>query len=245
MASYKYDNANRLTEGAGTAIEYDNASNPTKVGGTELKYDKASQLEKAGSTSYAFDKLGERTQAGEGAAALKYGYDQAGNMISVKRETPSINDSYAYDGSGLRQSETISGTTKHLAWDTAEELPLVLYDGTNYYLDGPEGLPFEQIASETSTYLHHDQAGSTRLLTAQAGTTLRRLHIDLRGNLRGAQWHGDLEPPRRRPVHEPRHRAGLPGGGRRPGAARPVHERRSADGADRGDVWVCGEQSGE
>ena len=69
------------------------------------------------------------------------------------------------------QSETISATTKHLAWDTAESLPLLLYDGTNYYVYGPEGLPIEQIASETSTYLHHDAAGSTRLLTAQAGTT--------------------------------------------------------------------------
>jgi RHS repeat-associated protein len=171
VASYKYDDGNRLTEGAGTAVEYDNAGNPKKIGATALEYDNASELKKAGTTSYTFDKLGERTQAGEGAAAIKYGYDQAGNMISVKRETPKIEDSYTYDGSGLRQSETISGTTKHLVWDTAETLPLLLYDGTNYYLYGPEGLPIEQIASETSTYLHHDQQGSTRLLTAQAGTT--------------------------------------------------------------------------
>jgi RHS repeat-associated protein len=171
-SGYKYDNANRLTEGAGTAFAYDNAGNPTKLGSTELKYDAASELEKAGPTTYSFNKLGGRTKASpEGALATNYGYDQAGNLISVKRESPSINDSYAYDGSGLRQSESISGTTKHFGWDTAEPLPLLLSDGTNYYVYGPEGLPIEQIASETPTYLHHDQQGSTRLLTAQAGTT--------------------------------------------------------------------------
>jgi RHS repeat-associated protein len=171
VASYEYDSANRLTKGAGTSFEYDNAGNPKKIGATELEYDNASELKKAGATKYTFNEEGQRTQAGEGASALKYGWDQAGDMISVKRETPSLEDTYTYDGNGLRQSQKISGTTTHLAWDTAEPLPLLLYDGTNYYVYGPEGLPIEQIASETSTYLHHDQAGSTRLLTAQAGTT--------------------------------------------------------------------------
>ncbi len=52
-----------------------------------------------------------------------------------------------------------------------EELPLILGDGTNSYIYGSEGLPFEQISSGgTVTYLHHDQAGSTRLLTGSTGT---------------------------------------------------------------------------
>jgi RHS repeat-associated protein len=172
VLAYEYDKANRLSKSGEEGFSYDNASNPTKIGATELKYDAASQLEKAGTTTYSFDKLGERTKASpEGGSATSYGYDQVGNLVSVKRETPKIEDSYTYDGVGLRASETISGTTKHLAWDTAEGLPLLLYDGTNYYLYGPEGLPVEQIASESATYLHHDQQGSTRLLTAQAGTT--------------------------------------------------------------------------
>jgi RHS repeat-associated protein len=169
--SYEYDKANRLTKAAATAFEYDNAGNPKKIGATELKYDAASQLEKAGTTSYTFDKLGERTKASpEGGSATTYGYDQAGNLITVKRETPKIEDSYTYDGAGLRQSETIGGTTKHLAWNTVTPLPVVLYDGTNYYVYGPGELPIEQIAGETPTWLHHDQQGSTRLLTSQAGT---------------------------------------------------------------------------
>jgi RHS repeat-associated protein len=170
--SYEYDKANRLTKGAGTTFEYDNAGNPKKIGATELKYDSASELEKAGTTTYSFNTLGERTKASpEGGSETKYGWDQAGNLTTVKRTSPAIEDSYGYDGDGLRQSETISGATKHLAWDTAESLPLVLYDGTNYYVYGPEGMPIEQISSETPTWLHHDQAGSTRLLTSQTGAT--------------------------------------------------------------------------
>ena len=53
----------------------------------------------------------------------------------------------------------------------AEELPLILSDGTNSYIYAPGGLPIEQISSGgTVTYLHHDQQGSTRLLTGSSGT---------------------------------------------------------------------------
>jgi RHS repeat-associated protein len=52
-----------------------------------------------------------------------------------------------------------------------EGLPLILSDGTNSYIYGPGGLPVEQISSGgTVSYLHHDQQGSTRLLTGTTGT---------------------------------------------------------------------------
>jgi RHS repeat-associated protein len=169
---YTYDKANRLTKGGEASFEYDNAGNPTKIGTTAYSYDKASQLEKGGTTTYGFDKLGERTKASpEGGSATTYGYDQAHNLVSIARTTPKIENTYAYDGKGLRVSEKISGATNRLAWDTAEPLPLLLYDGTRYYLYGPDGAPFEQIVSEAPTYLHHDGQGSTRLLTDSAGTT--------------------------------------------------------------------------
>jgi RHS repeat-associated protein len=49
---------------------------------------------------------------------------------------------------------------------------LILGDGANSYVYGPDGLPIEQINTSTGTvtYLHHDQAGSTRLLTGSTGT---------------------------------------------------------------------------
>jgi RHS repeat-associated protein len=52
-----------------------------------------------------------------------------------------------------------------------EGLPLILSDTTNSYIYGPGGLPIEQVSSGgTVTYLHHDQQGSTCLLTGSTGT---------------------------------------------------------------------------
>jgi hypothetical protein len=46
----------------------------------------------------------------------------------------------------------------------------ILSDTTNSYIYGPSGLPIEQITSGgTVTYLHHDQQGSTRLITVSSG----------------------------------------------------------------------------
>ena len=91
-------------------------------------------------------------------------YDQAGEPTWVERpkegETSEIKDSYAYDGNGLRASQTVSGTTTYFTWDMTEGLPLLLSDTTNSYIYGPGGLPIEQISSGgTVTYLHHDQQG--------------------------------------------------------------------------------------
>ncbi|HEY5709637.1 MAG TPA: RHS repeat-associated core domain-containing protein [Solirubrobacterales bacterium] len=171
---YEYDERERLKKGAGTSFEYDAANNPTKLGATTLKYDNASQLEEAGTTEYAYDEVGQRTEANPASGpSTTYGYDQAGNLTSVDRaeegEVAKIEDDYAYDGTGLRSSQTISGVKAQFAWDVSEKLPLLLHDGTSYYLYGPGGLPFEQISSETATYLHHDHLGSTRLITNASG----------------------------------------------------------------------------
>lgn len=173
---YEYDENERLKKGAGTSFGYDAANNPTTFGSASLKYDKASQLEEGGGIKYSFNSMGQRTKATPSSGpATTYGYDQAGNLTSVKRpeegKVNKIEDSYTYDGGGLRASETVNGTTTQMTWDLAEPLPLLLYDGTNSYIYGPEGIPVEQIASETATYLHHDQQGSTRLLTNAAGET--------------------------------------------------------------------------
>jgi RHS repeat-associated protein len=166
---YGYDEKERMTSGAGAVFKYDAANSPTEVAGATQKFDEASQLTEVGSTKYIFNEVGERTEVKpKEGPVTKYGYDQAGNLISITKEG-SIEDTYAYDGNGLRASQTIKGAKTQMAWDTAEELPLLLYDGTNCYLYGPDGAPFEQIAEETATYLHHDQQGSTRLLTNSEG----------------------------------------------------------------------------
>jgi RHS repeat-associated protein len=168
--TYGYDEKERMTSGAGSTFKYDSANSPIEVAGTTQKFDEASELKEAGSTKYAYDEVGERVEAKPGTGPVtKYGFDQAGNLTSVSKEG-SIEDTYAYDGNGLRSSQKISGVKSQLTWDgVSGEVPLLLYDGTNYYLYGPDGTPIEQIAGTTVAYLHHDQQGSTRLLTNSLG----------------------------------------------------------------------------
>ncbi len=189
--AYEYDANNRLKKGGTIAYEYDTADNPTKLGTGTYKYDKASELETGPSLTYTYNELGERikTKPTSGPATT-YGYDEAGNLTSVERpkegETTEIKDTYAYDGNGLRASQTISGTTTYLAWNVSEPLPLLLNDGTNSYIYGPGGLPIEQISSSGAIlYLHHDQQGSTRLLTSSTGAKEASFTYDAYGNTTG------------------------------------------------------------
>ena len=104
------------------------------------------------------------------STSTSYTYDQAGNLTAVEQpEAPAIDETYAYDGTGLRASQTVSGATSHLTWDTSGGLPLLLDDGHASYIYGPGGLPVEQISEGTPTFYHHDQLGSTRMLTNASG----------------------------------------------------------------------------
>jgi RHS repeat-associated protein len=174
-AEYVYGENDRLTRAGGTEYAYDSVSNPTKIDNNTYTYNSADELEAGAGMTYTYNEAGQRVEAAPAhGSATTYSYDQAGNLITVQRpgnsHEPAINDSYSYDGNGLRSSQTVDGTTSNLAWDTAEELPLLLSDGTNSYIYGPDGLPIEQISNTgTTLYFHHDQQGSTRLLTNTKG----------------------------------------------------------------------------
>jgi RHS repeat-associated protein len=195
--AFSYDDNLRLTKGAGTKYEYDAANNPTLIGSDTYSYNAADEPEKAVAKkatvdTYTYNEVGERvkTEPATGAATT-YGYNQAGDLTTVTRaksgETPAIEDTYVYNGDGLRTSQTISGTTSYLAWDTVEKLPLLLNDGTNSYIYGPDGVPFEQVSSSgTVLYLHHDQQGSTRLLTNSSGAGVGTATYDAYGNETGS-----------------------------------------------------------
>jgi RHS repeat-associated protein len=179
-SEYAYDENERLTQAGSGSVKYsyDAANNPTVTPGSANTFDTADELTEGTGVKYSYDEQGERTKTTPTTGpATTYGYNQAGDLTSVARPeegvTPKIEDSYAYNGDGLRVSQTITGKTSYLAWDTAEGLPLILNDGTDSYIYGPNGLPFEQInTKEEPTYLHHDQAGSTRLLTSSTGTVV-------------------------------------------------------------------------
>jgi RHS repeat-associated protein len=175
--AYEYDENERLVKAGSEAFEYDNADNPIKILGSTNAYDPASQLETGTGVAYEYNPMGERVKAAPSAGpATHYAYDQAGSLTSVKRaaegEAPAIDTSYSSDGSGLLAARTSGLSTRQFVWDRSAALPLLLDDGTNSYLYGPGDLPIAQInAGEEPTYLHHDQLGSTRLLTDEAGET--------------------------------------------------------------------------
>jgi RHS repeat-associated protein len=173
----EYDANSRLAKDGTNEYRYDAANNATKIGPGTNTYDEADELQKGGSSSYAYNEEGMRTKTTPASGpSTSYGYDQAGNLISVTRskegETNAIEDSYTYNGEGLRVAETISGATNFLIWDTTESLPLLLTSGTNSFIYGPNGLPVEQINNGTRAiqYLHHDQQRSTRLVTGETGS---------------------------------------------------------------------------
>jgi RHS repeat-associated protein len=183
-----YDANSRLEKSGGTPYEYDAADNPTKLGSNISVYDAADELKTSGGTTYGYDPLGERASATKATLTTTYGYDQAGNLIQVKQgKLTGLNDLYAYNGDGLRMTQTKGKTTSHLAWDVHEGLPLTLSDGQNIYIYGPTGLPIEAIQSKGAVlYYHHDQQGSTRMLTGATGTIEATSTYDPYGNLTGA-----------------------------------------------------------
>jgi RHS repeat-associated protein len=174
-AEYVYGEDDRLTKAGDTEYSYDSVGNPTRIGSDTYTYNSADELVAGGGMTYAYNEAGQRIEATPAhGAATTYGYDQAGDLITVQRPAndhePEIDDTYTYGSNGLRFSQTIDGRTSNLTWDTAEELPLLLSDGTNSYIYGPDGLPIEQISNTgTTLYFHHDQQGSTRLLTNTKG----------------------------------------------------------------------------
>jgi RHS repeat-associated protein len=174
----KYDENNRLTEDNKQVYEYDKANSPTKLEGAgTYSYNEADQLKEGPTATYAYNEDARRTESKpkSGEPATKYTYDQASNVTAVERakgtKEPEIKDTYTYDATNLRQTQTINGTKTNLTWDTAEPIPLILTDEANSYIYGPAGLPVEQITGATTLYLHHDQQGSTRLLTNSSGST--------------------------------------------------------------------------
>jgi RHS repeat-associated protein len=165
---YEYDAGNRLTKSNGTLFEYDKAGNVTKISPTTYTYDKADQIATASNATFEYNKLGQRVkETPSGGSAIPYAYDQAGNLISTN--SAGVENTFKYDGTGLRTTETRNTSTYHMAWDLTPGLPLLLRSGNDYYIYGPEGLPIEQITSGSATYLHHDQLGSIRVLTSSTG----------------------------------------------------------------------------
>ncbi len=188
--SYKYNSLNQLCYAGSsttsacaspprnaTAYKYDAADNLTQMGSTQQAFNNADELcwtastagscasPPTGATTYLYDTRGNRTKVTPPSGGpTNLTYDQAGRLTAYGTTA-----TYAYNGDGLRMSKTISGLTTQFLWDLASIPQLMLKDGPTAYVDGPAGLPLEQINGSNVVWLHHDQLGSTRLVTNGSG----------------------------------------------------------------------------
>jgi RHS repeat-associated protein len=181
---YAYDALGRLTQVNHRSYAYDANDRITALlDRSNLSYDNGDQLaslKRAGdTTNFSFDPRGNRTggPASAGASA-SYRYDQANRLIGFGSQA-----SYAYSGDGLRADKAVNSTRQHFVWD-AGSTPSLLADGTGQYIYGPGGLPIEQISGSGSPlFYHHDQLGSTRLLSNLSGHAVSAYAFDPYGNL--------------------------------------------------------------
>lgn len=129
---------------------------------------------------YGFNADGNRTsQTDQNNAVTSYQYDQADRVTGIGSSV-----SYVYDGAGIRQSKTVSGSVEPFTCEIADPLPVVIQDGSTSYVTGRGGLPLEQISSTgTVLYYHQDQLGSTRALTDSVGNVAATYAYDPYGNV--------------------------------------------------------------
>lgn len=176
--AYGFDNGDNLTVNNGNTQQFNNADELCwTVSGTSSN---ACSTAPPGAIAYSYDNKGNRTSQVPGTgSATCYTYDQANRLTEIQTgtgstcSTPATVGAYAYDGDGLRASKSVSGTTTHFTWDGMGGNLLQQKVGSTVtsFIYGPLGMPVEQVSGGTTTYLHHDQLGSTRLLTDAAGST--------------------------------------------------------------------------
>jgi RHS repeat-associated protein len=167
---YAYDQAGNITTRAkATTLAYNAGDEPCWYVAKEVTTPSCGTVP-TGATSYTYNASGDRTAA----KTVTYSYNANNQLIKYNGTA-----TYVYDGNGLRLARTVDSTTEHFVWDHADPTPQLLQDGTNYYIYGPSGLPFEQISkSGTVTYLFHDQIGNTRLLVSTTGANVGSYNYD-------------------------------------------------------------------
>lgn len=182
--SWDYNSLNQLTDQDSVPTwSYDAADNlETTATGVFQVFDDANQLcstaltagtcsvPAPGATSFTYDERGNRTVADpDSGPTVTYGYDQENRLVAVDPDV-----TYAYTGDGLRTERSVGASDTDFVWARNGGLPILLQEttgaDTTSYLYGPGGSPYAQVNPDGSvTYLHHDQIGSVRLLTDEAG----------------------------------------------------------------------------
>jgi RHS repeat-associated protein len=109
---------------------------------------------------------------------------------------PQSTFNYGYDGDGLRRTKTWQYLPVTYRYSLAEGLAQPIEENFvnlvhTYFIYGPDGLPIEQITeylgTVTKVWFHHDQLGSTRLLTDENGNWRTKYSYDPYGNPAGTE----------------------------------------------------------
>ncbi len=186
---YAYDAADNLTQKGSTQQAFNNGDELCWTGSTSS----ACSTPPSGATTYQYDARGNRTNVTPtGGQVQTLTYDQANRMTKYAAASTT---SYGYNGDGLRtctvagsfsQPCQAGGNTQFL-WDVAGSLPLLIKASaastSTSYVYGPGGLPLEQVSGSTTLWYHHDQLGSTRLLTDSSGVSQATYTYDPFGGL--------------------------------------------------------------
>jgi len=183
------------------AYAYDAADNLTQKGTTQQAFNNADELcwtastsgacgsPPSGATTYQYDTRGNRINVTpNGGQAQTLTYDQANRLTKFAAASTA---SYGYNADGLRTCKYLGSSTQpcqqpgatQFLWDVGGSLPALLKDGSTAYIYGPGGSPVEQVNTSATYWYHHDQLGSTRLITDSTGTSQATYAYDPYGGL--------------------------------------------------------------
>ncbi len=148
---YTYDPLGRVTTdtpsgGSATTYTYDGSSNLTTLpagpsAGQTGTYDDASELtgitSTGGAISLVYDADGERLTEKQGTSTLASGGWNGRDELTSYSDSSADMSAAAYDGNGLRESDTVASTSQSFLWDASSSN--LLEDGSNLYLYGRAG----------------------------------------------------------------------------------------------------------
>jgi RHS repeat-associated protein len=187
--SYVFDALNRITSATytnGDLVEYTydaNGNRLTKklnsVTQNTYTYDNDDQLTYDGSTSYTHDNNGNMTAAGTNTYTWDYANRMTGATVGGTSST------YIYAGDDVRASKTVGGSTTSYLWDRESGLPLLVGDGTNWYLHA-DNLIAEVDNANAAKYHLNDALGSVRGIADGAGALAGSADYDVFGAVRAS-----------------------------------------------------------
>lgn len=187
--SYVFDALNRITSATytnGDLIEYTHDANGNRVTKklnsattNTYTYDNADQLSSDGSISYTYDNNGNMTAAGTSSYTWDYANRMTGATVGGTSTT------YTYAGDDIRASKTVGGNTTSYLWDRESRLPLLVGDGTNWYLHA-DNLIAEVDNANAAKYHLNDALGSVRGLADGAGALAGNADYDVFGAVRAS-----------------------------------------------------------